>query len=113
MRVFRTLLAAGLLLGMGMSAAQAQSVYVGSDDEKSSLISGEIVEVNSDYVDIMVNDEIVRVETDDVNLDNAPADLLKVGNHIKATGKFDDDHFEAEGLVLMDGEHDANIIIDE
>jgi len=103
-------LAAVLLLSSGVSVAYASDVYITGDDDESA-ITGIIDNVNEDEIDIIVNGERVNVDVDGLDLDDGQEDILKRGDEVRFTGKFDDNEFVAESLVLVTPKTD--VIVEE
>ncbi len=93
------------------SISSAQSLVI-SDEFGQSIASGKVVEMGIEQLTLQIGeDEFLTVDTEDVNLDDIVLDdLIKVGNHIKVVGEFDDSVLEAEEIIRLS--NDSNIFIE-
>ena len=104
-------LAAVLLMTGSASVSHASDVYL-TGDEDESAITGIIDSVNDERIELIVNGERIDVDVDNLDLDDGQEDILKVGDEVRITGKFDDDEFDAESLILVTPQTDVNVVVD-
>lgn len=113
MRLFLGILTALCIIGVPYgSSAHAQDVYIG-DRGEDTVLSGVVTDIGGDSMRLSVNGEEVRVDAEDLNLDEGQGDLIKTGDRIQLRGKFESDEFEARSLVLLESGADANVVVDD
>lgn len=102
-------LAAILLMSSGVTSAHATDVYI-SSDSNDSAVSGIIEKVSDDIIRLKVNGEILEVDVDKLDLDNGQDSIIKKGDEVRFTGRFNDDEFIAESLRLLTPSDDVKIV---
>ncbi len=101
------------IIGLFISpTGYTQSVIINEEDQ-DSIVSGIIAETGREYLTVKVdNNTFIRVETDDLDLDEKNLDsLLSVGSAIKVIGEFDDDVLEADEIILTPSQDEKGLSV--
>lgn len=80
--------------------AAAQDIVV-IDQGQDSIITGTIEDIDLRTMDVLVDGKKIRVETDDLNIDDDIENFLSVGDRVQIFGDFDNGDFEADRIVKV------------
>ncbi len=94
-----------------LSSVQADEMFI-SGDAKSSVLSGEIIDIGIETLELSYNGDIIKVDIEDLDLDGAQHDLLKVGDVVRLSGQFDDCGFDADNLMVVNNTDELNVIVE-
>ncbi len=108
MKKLLLLSAAVIFVAFPISASAQGTVYI--NDNNQSSITGNIQDMGVDHIELIVDGQVVKVDTDDINLDEGMDKLLNPGDRIQVFGKFENGEFEASNIMKM-GDTDANATV--